>query len=78
MTPQNPGAAEPGASLRDLEQGTTIQAALSFYDSLPPVTVEEMVGAWKGRVPHRQSVRWASGGVRLARQAVRVPMRATR
>lgn len=48
MTPQNPGAAEPGTSLEDLAQGTTIQAALSFYDSLPPVTVEEMVGAWEG------------------------------
>jgi hypothetical protein len=45
-----PGAASPDAAgtLRTLEAGTTIEKALSFFDSLPPVSVAEMIGAWKG------------------------------
>lgn len=35
--------------LRRLSAGTGITAALDFFDSLPPVTVEEMSGAWRGR-----------------------------
>ena len=33
---------------RALEDGTTLEAALSFYDSLPPVRVEEVLGSWRG------------------------------
>lgn len=46
----SPGTASPDAAgtLRTLEAGTTIEKALSFFDSLPPVTVAEMIGAWKG------------------------------
>ena len=45
-----PGTAAPDAAgtLRTLEAGTTIEEALSFFDSLPPVRVAEMIGAWKG------------------------------
>jgi hypothetical protein len=48
IEPQNPNGRESDTSLDDLVQGTTIHAALSFYDLLPSVTVEEMIGAWKG------------------------------
>jgi hypothetical protein len=41
----SPDAAQ---TLCRLEGGTTITQALAFFDSLPPVTVEEMIGAWKG------------------------------
>ena len=41
----SPDAAE---TLHRLQAGTTIQEALSFFDSLPPVAVEEMIGAWQG------------------------------
>ena len=34
--------------LRDLQAGTTIVAALAFYDRLGPVGVEEMIGSWRG------------------------------
>jgi hypothetical protein len=33
---------------RALGNGTTLAAALSFYDSLPAVRVEEMLGSWHG------------------------------
>ena len=33
---------------RALENGTTLEAALNFYDSLPAVQVEEMLGSWRG------------------------------
>ena len=48
IAPQNPAGGESDTGLDDLLQGSTIQAALSFYDLLPAVTVEEMIGAWKG------------------------------
>jgi hypothetical protein len=48
MNPPENVAGESGPELQALEQGTTSEAALSFYDSLPPVTVEEMIGAWQG------------------------------
>lgn len=32
----------------DLEGGTTTAEALAVYDDLPAVTVEEMLGAWRG------------------------------
>src|SRR3712207_331793 len=33
---------------RALENGTSLEAALDFYDSLPPVGVEELLGSWRG------------------------------
>ena len=48
----DPGAAHrPHADrsrLRELQAGTTIVAALAFYDRLEPVGVEEMIGSWRG------------------------------
>ncbi|ACY14190.1 DUF4334 domain-containing protein [Haliangium ochraceum] len=41
-----------GTSVRDrlneLEQGTTLDEALAFYDALPAVAVADMFGAWRG------------------------------
>jgi uncharacterized protein DUF4334/GXWXG protein len=34
--------------LRGLQRGTTLEAALAFYDSLEPVGVNEMIGSWRG------------------------------
>ena len=36
------------ARLRELQRGTTIGAALAFYDALEPVVLEEMIGSWRG------------------------------
>jgi len=36
------------ARLRELQRGTTIEAALAFYDGLDPVGLQEMVGSWRG------------------------------
>jgi Domain of unknown function (DUF4334)/GXWXG protein len=36
------------ARLRELQRGATIEAALTFYDGLEPVRVEEMIGSWRG------------------------------
>ena len=33
---------------RTLENGISLEAALDFYDSLPPVRVEEVLGSWRG------------------------------
>ncbi|MBE9376019.1 DUF4334 domain-containing protein [Saccharopolyspora sp. HNM0983] len=34
--------------VRDLEAGSTAAAALDFFDSLPPVQVEDVLGSWHG------------------------------
>jgi hypothetical protein len=34
--------------LRALESGTTVEAALSFFDVLPSMRVEDMIGSWRG------------------------------
>jgi Domain of unknown function (DUF4334)/GXWXG protein len=34
--------------LRALAGGTTVEDALTFYDSLPPVLVHQMIGPWRG------------------------------
>lgn len=34
--------------LRIMSQGTTATEALAFFDSLPPVQLEEMMGSWSG------------------------------
>jgi hypothetical protein len=48
----NAAAAQRGnarqARLRELQGGTTVEAALAFFDSLEPVRVEEMIGSWRG------------------------------
>jgi hypothetical protein len=36
------------ARLRELQRGTTIEAALALYDALEPVGLEEMTGSWRG------------------------------
>jgi hypothetical protein len=43
---QRPPAGQ--ARLRELQRGTTIEAALAFYDALEPVGLEEMTGSWRG------------------------------
>ena len=35
--------------LQTLAGGTTAEEALSFYDSLPPVTTDQLLGSWRGR-----------------------------
>ena len=45
MTP----ASQPPHRLRPLESGTTTEAALAFFDSLSPVEIATMIGAWRGR-----------------------------
>ncbi len=46
----DPGVPRHGADarLRELQHGTTIEAALDFYDSLDAVRVEELTGSWRG------------------------------
>lgn len=36
------------ARLQELEAGTTAAAGLDFYDSLPPIQVEDVLGSWRG------------------------------
>jgi uncharacterized protein DUF4334/GXWXG protein len=43
-----PGGSGAAARLATLESGTTLEAALAFFDSLPPVAIEQMLGAWRG------------------------------
>jgi GXWXG protein/Domain of unknown function (DUF4334) len=43
---QQPHAGQ--ARLRELQRGTTPEAALAFYDTLAPVGVAEMIGSWRG------------------------------
>jgi hypothetical protein len=38
----------PNQRLRELQRGTTIEAALAFYDSLEAVGLAQMIGAWCG------------------------------
>jgi hypothetical protein len=38
----------PQVGLQALAGGTTVEEALSFYDSLPPVTLDQMIGSWRG------------------------------
>jgi hypothetical protein len=38
----------PADVLRHLEGGATTEEALAFFDSLPAVGIEEMIGAWAG------------------------------
>lgn len=38
----------PAARLHELQRGTTVEAALAFYDGLEPVGLDEMTGSWRG------------------------------
>jgi hypothetical protein len=40
---------KPAQGLHQLESGTTTQAALAFFDSLPPVEIATMIGSWRGK-----------------------------
>ena len=40
--------AELETRLAELEQGTDLATALAFYDALPAVSVEDVIGSWKG------------------------------
>lgn len=44
----DPGADAP-ARLRAVETGTTRAEALALFDALPPLGVDELLGAWAGR-----------------------------
>jgi hypothetical protein len=60
------------ARLRELQRGTTIEAALAFYDALEPVGLEEMIGSWQGEdLLTGQPLRWSAREVRLVREALR-------
>ena len=37
-----------GDRLLELRRGTTVEAALAFFDGLAPVAVEDLIGAWWG------------------------------
>jgi hypothetical protein len=43
-----PAGPDAAARLGTLEDGTSAEAALEFFDSLPPVPIEQMFGAWRG------------------------------
>jgi hypothetical protein len=40
---------QPAQQLHQLESGTTTEAALAFFDSLPPIEVAPMIGSWRGK-----------------------------
>jgi hypothetical protein len=40
---------QPAQRLHQLESGTTTEAALAFFDSLPPVEIATMIGSWRGK-----------------------------
>ena len=40
---------QPAQRLHQLESGTTTEAALAFFDSLPPIEVAPMIGSWRGK-----------------------------
>ena len=43
-----PDPAHPLAQLEQLETGTSPAEALAFYDSLPAVPIDAMIGSWRG------------------------------
>ena len=58
---------QPLQRLHQLESGTATEAALAFFDSLPPVEIATMIGSWRGTgVETGHPART----VRLARQAI--------
>ena len=61
---------QPAQRLHQLESGTTTEAALAFFNSLPAVEVATMIGSWRARRRNRPSDRWPARTGRLARQAI--------
>lgn len=47
-TPHDPDAGRRQERLAVLERGTTPQEAMAFFDTLPAVTVEGLLGTWTG------------------------------
>ena len=47
--PELTPASQPAQRLRQLESGTTTEAALAFFDLLPPVQVATLIGSWRGK-----------------------------
>jgi hypothetical protein len=41
-------ATDAPSKLRALQGGTTVEEALAFFDSLPAVTLDQMIGSWQG------------------------------
>jgi hypothetical protein len=59
------------ARLRELQRGTTLEAALAFYDTLGPAGVEEVIGSWRGEgLPDGPPLRWSAREVGLVRQTL--------
>lgn len=48
-TGESAGPPSAADQLCRLSAGTSTTAALDYFDSLPPVTIQEMLGAWRGR-----------------------------
>lgn len=48
MTSSLPTVSDAAAGLAVLEPAASLDDVLGFYDSLPPVTVEQMLGSWCG------------------------------
>jgi hypothetical protein len=59
--------------LTELEAGADRLEIMEFYDSLPAVQIEQMIGSWRGSGLPRPYVRRVARAVRLAREAVRQP-----
>ena len=67
MTPTS----QPAQRLHQLESGTTTEAALAFFDSLPPLEVATMIGSWRGKgVETGHPIDGLLKRVRLARQTI--------
>jgi hypothetical protein len=47
--PLQPHQTSPAQRLDALEQGTTAEDALAFFDALPPVALDQLTGSWRGR-----------------------------
>jgi hypothetical protein len=48
MTQLSGTTADPATRLAELERGTDAATALAFFDALPAVTIDDMLGAWRG------------------------------
>ncbi len=47
-SPRAEAVRDPAARLAELEGGTDTATALAFFDALPAVAIDELVGAWRG------------------------------
>lgn len=48
MNPAEYADSQPRSRLETLERGATLADALSFFDSLPAVAIDDMIGSWRG------------------------------